>query len=122
MAKLDIDIICPGHGTLARKDLLATEKRYFAELRAHVKKGIDDKKSIDDITTSFNPDWYKKWTGVTATETPMLKDNVKHVHAEFMGKIDHNRLGARPAPLDWRGQPAGIAAALPDREPIVSGR
>jgi cyclase len=110
MAKLDIDIICPGHGKLARKDLLATQKRYFEDLRAHVKKGIDDKKSIEDITSSFNPAWYKEWTGVTATETAMLKDNVKHAHAELSGKIDHDRLGARPAPLDWRGESAGIAA------------
>jgi len=122
MAKLEIDIICPGHGALARKDLLATESRYFTELRAHVKKGIDDKKSLDDITSSFHPDWYKEWTGVTATETPMLKDNVKHVHAEYMGKIDHNRLGARPAPLDWRGQPAAIVVAGAERPPGISTR
>jgi hypothetical protein len=39
----------------------------------------------------------------------MLKDNVKHVYEELTGKIDHDRLGARPAPLDWRANPTGIA-------------
>ena len=111
MKKLDIDLICPGHGKVTRKDLLDTQKRYFIDLRAHVKKGIEDKKSLDDILSSFNPGWYKEWTGVTATETPMLKDNVKHVHAELSGKIDHDRIGSRPAPLDWRFTPSGIAVS-----------
>ena len=44
---------------------------------------------------------------MTATETPMLKDNVKHVHDEMMGKIDHERIGTRPAPLDLTRQPPG---------------
>ena len=114
MAKLDIDIICPGHGKLARKDLLATEKRYFSELRAHVQKGIDEKKSLEEITSSFHPEWYKEWTGVTAIETPMLRDNVKHVHAELMGKINHSQLGARPAPINYGQQPAGIAGKPTD--------
>jgi cyclase len=113
MAKLDIDIICPGHGKLARKDLLATEKRYFTDLRAHVKKGVDDKKSVEDITASFDLAWYKEWTGVTPTETPMLKDNVKHVYQEFLGKIEHDRLGIAPAPLDWRAKPVDVAVSTP---------
>ena len=50
MAKLDIDLICPGHGTVTGKDLLGKQKRYFAELRRAVKKGIDAKKSLEDIT------------------------------------------------------------------------
>ena len=117
MAKLDIDIICPGHGKLARKDLLATQKRYFADLREHVKKGIEGKKSVADITASFDLAWYKQWTGVTPTETPMLKDNVKHVHQELTGKIEHDRLGALPAPLDWRAPQTGVAAGAAAREP-----
>ncbi len=100
MDKLDIDIICPGHGKPARKDLLAKEKRYFTELRAAVKKGIDDKKSVADITAALDLPWYKEWTGVAVTETPMNKDSVKHVYDELMGKIDHDRIGTRSAPID----------------------
>jgi cyclase len=117
MEKLDIDLICPGHGKVTRKDLLATQKRYLADLRAHVKKGIDGKKSVQDITASFDLPWYKEWTGVTPTETPMLKDNVKHVYQELTGKIEHDRLGALPAPLDWRATPTGVAAGEPTRDP-----
>jgi glyoxylase-like metal-dependent hydrolase (beta-lactamase superfamily II) len=122
MAKLDVDLICPGHGMLAKKTLLTAQKRYFAELREHVKKGIDDKKSLQDITASFNPPWYKEWTGVTATETAMLKDNVKHVHAELMGKIDHDRIGLGPYRPVWGGEPAGIARSKPAADNGIAGR
>ncbi len=112
MEKLDIDIICPGHGSLRRKDLIAQEKRYFSELRAAVKQGIDDKKSVDQITAGLNFPWYKEWTGVDVAGPQTNKDNVKHVYEELMGKIDHNRLGMAPSPLDWRGEPVrdGVAA------------
>ncbi len=117
MEKLDIDIICPGHGTMARKDLLAKEKRYFSELRAAVQKGIDGKKSLDDITTGLDFPWYKEWTGVAVAGPQGNKDNVKHVYAELTGKIEHDRLGALPAPLDWRGNPTGLASSEPRRDP-----
>lgn len=100
MDKLEIDIVCPGHGKLARKDLFALEKRYFTDLRAAVKKGIDDGKKPEEIVKGLSFPWYKEWTGVDVVETDMNKDSVKHVYNEFMGKIDHDRLGARPAPLD----------------------
>lgn len=102
MAKLDIELICPGHGPVTRKDLLATQKRYFVDLRAAVKKGIDDKKSVEEIIKTLDFPWYKNWTGVSVTETPMLKDNVKHVYDELMGKIDHDRIGFGPSPVEWR--------------------
>ena len=105
MDKLEIDLVCPGHGKVARKELFALEKRYFTELRAAVKKGIDDKKSVADITAGLDFPWYKEWTGVGVAETAMNKDGVKHVYDELMGKIDHDRIGARPAPLDLGAGP-----------------
>jgi glyoxylase-like metal-dependent hydrolase (beta-lactamase superfamily II) len=104
MEKLHIDLVCPGHGPLAHRELLGKQKRYFAELREAVKKGIDDKKSLDDITAGIGLPWYKEWTGKAAKDN---KDNVKHVYEELTGKVDHDRLGARPAPLDWRAPPTG---------------
>jgi glyoxylase-like metal-dependent hydrolase (beta-lactamase superfamily II) len=111
MAELDIDLICPGHGKVARKELLATQKRYFADLRAAVQKGIESKKTVAEITAAFDPPWYKEWTGVTATETPMLKDNVKHVHDELTGKIDHDRIGFGPSPVDGRAGAEALRGA-----------
>ncbi len=104
MEQLDVKMICPGHGPVAGKDLLARQKRYFQDLRANVKKGIDDKKSPDEIAKGLNLPWYQEWTGTTPSP-----DNVKHVFAELTGKINHSQLGMN---LDfpegdsyWRGTP-----------------
>ncbi|HYH64836.1 MAG TPA: MBL fold metallo-hydrolase [Urbifossiella sp.] len=102
MHKLDVDVICPGHGKLARKDLLKTEVRYFTELRAAVKAGIDGKKSVEEITAGLNFPWYKEWTGVEVAGPAMNKDSVKHVYNELQGKVEHDRLGWAPGPLDGR--------------------
>ena len=105
MAKLDIDLICPGHGKPARKELIANENRYLTELRAAVKKGVAAKQTPEQITAGLSFAWYKEWTGVGVVETEMNKDNVKHVFAELTGKIDHDRIGSRPAPLDLGAGP-----------------
>ncbi len=93
--KLDVKLVCPGHGKVAGKDLLATQRRYFSELRAEVQKGIDDKKKLDDITAGLEMNWYKEWTGKAAKENG---DNVKHVYEELTGKIDYSKLGLRDLP------------------------
>ncbi len=92
MEKLDVDLVCPGHGKVAGKELLGKQKRYFEDMRAHVKKGIDEKKSLEDITAGLEMPWYKEWTGVDAKEK---KENVKHVYDELNGKVDHDRLGSK---------------------------
>ncbi len=99
MEKLDVEIVCPGHGPLAGKDVLAKQKRYFADMRTEIQKGIDAKKSLDAITAGLEMGWYKEWTGKAAKD---VKDNVKFVYEELTGKIDHSRLGLSTAPLDWR--------------------
>ncbi len=108
MQKLDVKLVCPGHGPIATKDLLATQKRYFAEMREQVKKGIDAKKSLADITAGLDMPWYKEWTGKDAKE---IKENVEFVYQEMTGKIDHDRLGLGPV--------NGWPYATPDR---IAGR
>jgi cyclase len=93
MEKLDVKFVCPGHGAVATRELLGKQKRYFADMRAQVQKGIDAKKSLEDITASLDLPWYKEWTGKDAKE---IKDNVEHVYKELTGKIDHDRLGLGP--------------------------
>jgi glyoxylase-like metal-dependent hydrolase (beta-lactamase superfamily II) len=90
MDKLDVDIVCPGHGPLASKELLGKQKRYFVDLRAAVTKGIEAKKSAAEIASGLELPWYKEWTGKAAKENA---ENIEHVYAEMMGKIDHERLG-----------------------------
>jgi glyoxylase-like metal-dependent hydrolase (beta-lactamase superfamily II) len=110
MEKLEIDLICPGHGAVTGKDLLGKQRRYFAELRQEVQKGVDAKKSAEEIASALEMGWYKEWTGKAAKENG---DNVKHVYDELTGKIDHGRLGLRPAPLDDRRAFAETAPPAP---------
>jgi cyclase len=104
MQKLDVRLVCPGHGPIGTRDLLATQKRYFVELRDEVQKGIDAKKSLAGITAGLDMPWYKEWTGKDAKD---IKDNVEHVYKELTGKIVHYRLGLGPT--------AGWPYANPDR-------
>ncbi len=82
MQQLDVKLVCPGHGALAGKDLLETQKRYFVELRREVTRGIEARQDVDDILKNLDLPWYKEWTGV-----PPAGDNVKHVYAELTGAV-----------------------------------
>jgi glyoxylase-like metal-dependent hydrolase (beta-lactamase superfamily II) len=118
MAQLDVSLVCPGHGAVAGKDLLGKQKRYFAELRQAVKAGLDAKKTPAAIAAGLEMPWYTEWTGKPAKE---IKDNVQFVYDELSGKVDHERLGMRPAPLDYLRREPTANAALPAllREPGV---
>jgi phosphoglycerate dehydrogenase-like enzyme/glyoxylase-like metal-dependent hydrolase (beta-lactamase superfamily II) len=80
--QLDVKYVLPGHGPIAGKDLLERQKRYFVELRAQVKAGIDDGKTFDDILKGIDMPWYKEWTTVTPA-----KANVEHVYNELTGRV-----------------------------------
>jgi phosphoglycerate dehydrogenase-like enzyme/glyoxylase-like metal-dependent hydrolase (beta-lactamase superfamily II) len=79
--QLDVQMVCPGHGPVAGKDLLEKQKRYFIELRRQVQKGIDAGQGVEDIIKNLDMPWYKEWTSVTPSP-----DNVKHVYAELTGR------------------------------------
>jgi phosphoglycerate dehydrogenase-like enzyme/glyoxylase-like metal-dependent hydrolase (beta-lactamase superfamily II) len=80
--QLDVKIVLPGHGAPAGKDLLSRQKKYFVELREHVRKGIDAGKDLEAIRKSIDLPWYKEWTGTTPAA-----DNIKHVYGELTGKV-----------------------------------
>jgi phosphoglycerate dehydrogenase-like enzyme/glyoxylase-like metal-dependent hydrolase (beta-lactamase superfamily II) len=80
--QLDVNMVLPGHGPIAEKELLEKQKRYFVELRRHVRGGITANQTIDDIIKNIDLPWYKEWTGVTPPG-----DNVKHVYAELTGRL-----------------------------------
>jgi cyclase len=82
MQQLDVDMVCPGHGQVAGKDLLEKQKRYFVELRDYVRKGIEADKNVDDLIKDVGLPWYKEWTGVVPPG-----DNIKHVFAELTGRV-----------------------------------
>jgi len=93
--KLDVKLICPGHGAVAGKDLLAKQRRYFEELRKFTQAGIDAKQDAKAIAGGLEMKWYREWTGVPAKDK---LDNVDHVFQELTGKIDHSKLGWAPPP------------------------
>ena len=80
--QFDVEIVLPGHGPPAGKDLLDRQKRYFVELREQVRRGIDAGKDVDEIVKAIDMAWYKEWTGVTPSP-----ENVKYVYDELTGRV-----------------------------------
>ena len=76
-------MIAPGHGETSSKALIATQKRYFVELRQAIQKAVDDGKTLVEIKTSIDLPWYKKWTGV---DVKTREEIIEHVFAELTGK------------------------------------
>jgi phosphoglycerate dehydrogenase-like enzyme/glyoxylase-like metal-dependent hydrolase (beta-lactamase superfamily II) len=122
MQGLDVKIVCPGHGLVVGKELLERQKRYFVEMRAAVRQGIDAGKELPDIIKGFKPAWYKEWT----TVDPSIF-NVTHVYDELTGRIapadlgDYFDLGEGPSPTKkspgWKAPkriviPAGLTPSL----------
>jgi glyoxylase-like metal-dependent hydrolase (beta-lactamase superfamily II) len=107
MQAMDVKIVFPGHGHITGPQLLETQKRYFVELRKLVKDGIDAGKKLDEIIASADLPWYKEWTGKAVKEN---RDNIKHVYDEFMGKIEHDKLGRANDAAPW---PYGAGLRLP---------
>ncbi len=80
MQELPVKSICPGHGEMSGKELVATQKRYFVELREAIQRFIDKGTSLDDIKKQYDLPWYKEWTGVEAKKQT---ENIEHVHGEL---------------------------------------
>ena len=81
--QLDVKVVCPGHGPLAGKEVLAKQQRFFIELREQVKKGIAAKKDFEDILKSIDMPWHKEWTGIEANTR---KAEARHVFDELTGR------------------------------------
>lgn len=82
--QLNPSIVCPGHGPLAGPEVLVKQQRYFKELRAHVRKGIDANMDFDDILKTVDMPWHKEWTGIEANTR---RDETRHVFDEFTGRV-----------------------------------
>lgn len=76
---LDADTVVPAHGAAAKKDLLATQQRYFTELRAAVEAQIKEGKSIDEAKAAVDVPMWREWTG----EKKMSAENISHVYKEL---------------------------------------
>ena len=81
--QLDVKLVCPGHGPLTDKSVLGKQRRYFVELRAHVKQGIAAGKDFEDILKSIDMPWHKEWTQIEANTR---RQETRHVFDEFTGR------------------------------------
>ncbi len=81
---LDVKVVLPGHGPPAGPDVLAKQQRWFRELRAAVRQGIDEDKEPAEIAKALDMPWHKEWTGIDASERI---DNIKHVYDELTGRV-----------------------------------
>jgi phosphoglycerate dehydrogenase-like enzyme/glyoxylase-like metal-dependent hydrolase (beta-lactamase superfamily II) len=86
LQELDVQTVAPGHGPLAGKELLGTQKQWFVQLRDEVGKGIAAGKSLDEIKKDFDIAWYQKWTGKTLAD-PSPAANVAQVYNELTGRV-----------------------------------
>ncbi len=86
LQELEVKTVAPGHGAAAGKELLETQKQWFVQLREQVGKGIAAGKSLDDIKSTFDIAWYKKWTGKTLAD-PSPAANVTQVYNELTGRV-----------------------------------
>ncbi len=83
MQKLPIKTMAPGHGEMMDKSLIAIQKRYFVELREYIQTAIDNGRTLEQIKTSIDLPFYKKWTGVDVKERV---ENIEHVFGELSDK------------------------------------
>lgn len=80
MQELGVKTLCPGHGESGGPEVIEKQRRYFVELREAIKKGMADKKSLDQIKKEIALPFYKEWTGV---EVSTRTENIEHVYSEL---------------------------------------
>ena len=80
MEALGPKTLCPGHGEAGGPEVIANQKRWFTELRARVKAGIDRGDSLEKIKEEFDVPFYKEWTG---KESKAQTENIEHVFKEL---------------------------------------
>ena len=80
LLKLPVKQIVPGHGLLAGKELLETQRRYFVELREAIQTAIDKGRTLEQIKAEIDLPFYKEWTG---KPVQAQVENIEHVYKEL---------------------------------------
>jgi len=80
LQKLPVKVVAPGHGEKSDKSLIATQKRYFVELRQTMQAMIDKGKTLAQIKQEISLPFYKEWTGV---DVKTRTENIEHVYKEL---------------------------------------
>lgn len=84
LTQLEPTIVAPGHGALGDASMLAKQKQWFVDLRAHVARGLEQRHDLATITRELDLPWYREWAGVDASSRT---SNVQHVFMESTGQI-----------------------------------
>lgn len=84
MQQLNVEVVAPGHGPLARRELFETQKRWFVELRKQVGAGVAAGKTVEQIQAAIDIPSYEQWTGQKATAQTA---NITHVYNELTGRV-----------------------------------
>ena len=82
MMELPVKTLAPGHGELGDKSVIATQRRYFVELRKYIQRAIDEGKKLEHIKKEIDLPFYTKWTGV---DVKTREENLEHVYRELAG-------------------------------------
>lgn len=80
MEALGVKTLCPGHGEKGGPEIIASQKRWFTELRAAVQAGIARGDGVDRIKETLDIPFYKEWTGL---EAKSRGENIEHVFKEL---------------------------------------
>lgn len=80
MEDLGVKTLCPGHGEMGGAEVIATQKRWFSELRTQLKAAIDRGESLDTIKETLDIPFFEEWTG---EEARSRTENIEHVFEEL---------------------------------------
>lgn len=80
MEELGVKTVCPGHGEMGGPEVIASQKRWFIELREAVRAGVARGDDLAAIKESIDIPFYREWTGV---EAKSRTENVEHVFKEL---------------------------------------
>ena len=80
MEDLGVKTLCPGHGEMGGAEVIATQKRWFSDLRSQIKAAIDRGESLDTIKETLDIPFFEEWTG---EEARSRTENIEHVFEEL---------------------------------------
>ena len=80
MEDLGVKTLCPGHGEMGGADVIASQKRWFLELREAVRAGIARGDDLDTLKGTIDIPFYREWAGV---EAKTRTENIEHVYKEL---------------------------------------
>ena len=81
LAKLDFDVLAPGHGVVGTKEHVFEYIEYIDDLINAVKQRMDQGESLEQIQESLQLSEYSDWIFYEQ----FLKMNIEAVHKEFSG-------------------------------------